>query len=124
MCCDFVLYFFFFMRRLPPNSTRTDTLFPYTTLFRSVTTVFRSTGGSVGVSLFGAIFAANLANGLATRMPSGASLPVATDPAAIAALPPAIRSVYLGVFTGALHPVFISAAVIAAFAFLARKSVV
>src|SRR3546814_7187993 len=50
----------------------------------SGTTLFRSTGGSVGVSLFGAIFAANLANGLATRMPSGASLPVATDPAAIA----------------------------------------
>src|SRR3546814_10408380 len=51
-------------------------------------------------------------------MPSGSSLPVATDPAAIAALPPAIRSVYLDVFTGALHPVFLSAAVIAAFAFL------
>src|SRR3546814_10256726 len=27
--------FFFFMRRRPPRSTRTDTLFPYTTLFRS-----------------------------------------------------------------------------------------
>src|SRR3546814_15443856 len=25
---------FFLMRRLPPRSTRTDTLFPYTTLFR------------------------------------------------------------------------------------------
>src|SRR3546814_1140955 len=30
------VYFFFFLRiRLPPRSTRTDTLFPYTTLFRS-----------------------------------------------------------------------------------------
>src|SRR3546814_18303705 len=28
--------FFFFMIRLPPRSTRTDTLLPYTTLFRSV----------------------------------------------------------------------------------------
>src|SRR3546814_5192573 len=28
-------FFFFFMIRLPPRSTRTDTLFPYTTLFRS-----------------------------------------------------------------------------------------
>src|SRR3546814_15313256 len=28
--------FFFLMIRLPPRSTRTDTLFPYTTLFRSV----------------------------------------------------------------------------------------
>src|SRR3546814_20155088 len=26
---------FFLMRRLPPRATRTDTLFPYTTLFRS-----------------------------------------------------------------------------------------
>src|SRR3546814_19372729 len=31
-----MLYFFFLMIRLPPRSTRTDTLFPYTTLFRSV----------------------------------------------------------------------------------------
>src|SRR3546814_14585190 len=31
-----VVYFFFFlMIRRPPRSTRTDTLFPYTTLFRS-----------------------------------------------------------------------------------------
>src|SRR3546814_14513876 len=31
--CMFV--FFFLMIRRPPRSTRTDTLFPYTTLFRS-----------------------------------------------------------------------------------------
>src|SRR3546814_13956086 len=30
-----VVYVFFLMVRLPPRSTRTDTLFPYTTLFRS-----------------------------------------------------------------------------------------
>src|SRR3546814_20873013 len=29
------IYFFFLMIRRPPRSTRTDTLFPYTTLFRS-----------------------------------------------------------------------------------------
>src|SRR3546814_8033699 len=29
-------YFFFLMIRRPPRSTRTDTLFPYTTLFRSL----------------------------------------------------------------------------------------
>src|SRR3546814_19741071 len=34
MSCLF-LVFFFLMIRLPPRSTRTDTLFPYTTLFRS-----------------------------------------------------------------------------------------
>src|SRR3546814_15009961 len=31
----FVFFFFFLMLRRPPRSTRTDTLFPYTTLFRS-----------------------------------------------------------------------------------------
>src|SRR3546814_14251139 len=31
----FVFFFFFLMIRRPPRSTRTDTLFPYTTLFRS-----------------------------------------------------------------------------------------
>src|SRR3546814_15122053 len=31
-----IYLFFFLMIRLPPRSTRTDTLFPYTTLFRSV----------------------------------------------------------------------------------------
>src|SRR3546814_11358687 len=32
----FVLHFFFLMIRRPPRSTRTDTLSPYTTLFRSL----------------------------------------------------------------------------------------
>src|SRR3546814_11166332 len=31
----YLLCFFFLMIRRPPRSTRTDTLFPYTTLFRS-----------------------------------------------------------------------------------------
>src|SRR3546814_12115014 len=35
------MLFFFFMRRRPPRSTRTDTLFPYTTLFRSLQQVER-----------------------------------------------------------------------------------
>src|SRR3546814_8141804 len=30
-----IIWFFFLMIRRPPRSTRTDTLFPYTTLFRS-----------------------------------------------------------------------------------------
>src|SRR3546814_20145089 len=33
--CVFSFFFFFLMIRRPPRSTRTDTLFPYTTLFRS-----------------------------------------------------------------------------------------
>src|SRR3546814_20272663 len=35
-CVYFLCCFFFLMIRRPPRSTRTDTLFPYTTLFRSL----------------------------------------------------------------------------------------
>src|SRR3546814_19598676 len=36
MCISFVGFIIFFLRiRRPPRSTRTDTLFPYTPLFRS-----------------------------------------------------------------------------------------
>src|SRR3546814_11908459 len=34
-CVSMYIFFFFLMIRRPPRSTRTDTLFPYTTLFRS-----------------------------------------------------------------------------------------
>src|SRR3546814_11886743 len=37
------MFFFFLMIRRPPRSTRTDTLFPYTTLFRSA-----GAGGGAG----------------------------------------------------------------------------
>src|SRR3546814_10651096 len=37
----FLLCFFFLMIRRPPRSTRTDTLFPYTTLFRSASATAR-----------------------------------------------------------------------------------
>src|SRR3546814_14750473 len=37
ICSDHNSYVFFLMIRRPPRSTRTDTLFPYTTLFRSRT---------------------------------------------------------------------------------------
>src|SRR3546814_13106597 len=38
--------FFFLMIRRPPRSTRTDTLFPYTTLFRSNLDVVRLRGNA------------------------------------------------------------------------------
>src|SRR3546814_102025 len=40
-----IFFFFFLMIRRPPRSTRTDTLFPYTTLFRSYP--FRGAGGAL-----------------------------------------------------------------------------
>src|SRR3546814_11065746 len=39
-CLMIRFVFFFLMIRRPPRSTRTDTLFPYTTLFRSVLKAF------------------------------------------------------------------------------------
>src|SRR3546814_15767367 len=36
LCQCILCVFFFLMIRRPPSSTRTDTLFPYTTLFRSL----------------------------------------------------------------------------------------
>src|SRR3546814_13337741 len=48
-CC----VFFFLMIRRPPRSTRTDTLFPYTTLFRSLAFgLLLSQGGEFGFVLF------------------------------------------------------------------------
>src|SRR3546814_17874755 len=45
---DIHLFVFFLMIRRPPRSTRTDTLFPYTTLFRSM--VRQAFGKSFGKS--------------------------------------------------------------------------
>jgi len=82
----------------------------------SGTTLFRSIGGSIGVSLFGAIFAATLAVNLAGELPAGTNL-AATSPAAVRALPEAVKTVYLQMFTSALHPVFRYAAMVAALSF-------
>src|SRR3546814_14321831 len=47
-------FFFFLMIQRPPRSTRTDTLFPYTTLFRSPSLSSYATGNS-GVTLSGTV---------------------------------------------------------------------
>src|SRR3546814_13897158 len=49
MLCSlfYVFSFFFLMIRRPPRSTRTDTLFPYTTLFRSYCTDTAAVAGCV-----------------------------------------------------------------------------
>src|SRR3546814_18223399 len=43
------LLFFFLMIRRPPRSTRTDTLFPYTTLFRSCGSAARHASQQRGI---------------------------------------------------------------------------
>src|SRR3546814_20605109 len=43
----FFSLFYFLMLRRPPRSTRTDTLFPYTTLFRSIVSFTGVRSGSL-----------------------------------------------------------------------------
>src|SRR3546814_20087680 len=47
------VFFFFLMIRRPPRSTRTDTLFPYTTLFRSSLLEQQSRAASITAQLSG-----------------------------------------------------------------------
>src|SRR3546814_18750129 len=56
MC--FVIIIFFLMIRRPPRSTRTDTLFPSTTLFRSrrIVVPYRGTDGALAQRTFTAYF--------------------------------------------------------------------
>jgi EmrB/QacA subfamily drug resistance transporter len=75
--------------------------------------LFRQIGGS----LFGTIFANRLGSELAARIPSGAPLPATNDPAAIRALPLPVRNAFEDAFAAALHPVFLTAAVVALVAF-------
>ena len=80
-------------------------------------TLFRSIGGSIGVALFGAIFANRLAHELAGSIPPGVQVPEAADPDAINALPPAIHTPFVEAFASALQVVFIAAAGIGLVAF-------
>jgi EmrB/QacA subfamily drug resistance transporter len=80
-------------------------------------TLFRSIGGSIGVALFGTIFANRLAANLSERLPPGTHLPAAADPASVARLPPAVHAPYIESFAKALHPVFLVAAGISVVAF-------
>src|SRR3546814_14302815 len=76
------MLFFFLMIRRPPRSTRTDTLFPYTTLFRSrrfADWSARESGlpawaalpsGIAAVSLIGAVFGIYWEDRKSTRLNS------------------------------------------------------
>ena len=84
----------------------------------SGSTMFRQIGGSIGVSLFGAIFTNRLHTELVHRLPASAHLPTTTSPATIRALPPAVRDPYVHALTAALTPVFFVAAIISSVAFV------
>jgi hypothetical protein len=61
----------------------------------SESTLFRQIGGSIGVSMFGAIFANRLGAELADRLPGGFRIPTQANPAVIHDLPAAVRERYL-----------------------------
>jgi len=84
----------------------------------SGSTLFRSIGGSIGVSLFGTIFASRLGVELATRLPASVDAPPATDPSAVQRLPPELQRAYQDAFAAALQPVFLTAAAISVLAFV------
>ncbi len=87
----------------------------------STATFFRSMGGSLGVALFGAIFASRLASELTTMPASvarelgGGGLNVSPDQ--VHALPTALREDFLVAFVNALQPVFLVGAALTAVAF-------
>ena len=78
--------------------------------------LFRQVGGSIGIALFGTLFSARLATLLGNTLPGGFD-PASISAARVAALPDALRAQVIANFTEALHPVFVTSAVLAALAF-------
>jgi MFS family permease len=83
----------------------------------SGSTLFRQVGGSIGVALFGSIFANRVHVELASRLPEGANIPKTVNPSVIHALPEAAREAFEAAFAAALHPVFLTAGAISILAF-------
>ncbi|HEY6017967.1 MAG TPA: hypothetical protein VIU16_14365, partial [Gaiellaceae bacterium] len=83
----------------------------------SGSTLFRQVGGSIGVAIFGTIFANRLTGNLASRIPPGTRLPSAATPAVVDRLPPSVHDPYVAAFAASLRPVYVVACGIAFFAF-------
>ena len=83
----------------------------------SGSTMFRQIGGSIGVALFGTIFANRLHVELAARLPDGVRIPKVINPAGIRHLPPAAHAAFADAVAAALHPVFIVAGTVSLIGF-------
>jgi DNA-binding MarR family transcriptional regulator len=93
--------------------------YKYLGVASSGSTLFRQIGGSIGVSVFGAIFANQLTGNLVGKLPPGASVPSsAANPAVVKQLPAVLRDPFRIAITDALTTVFLVAAGIAVLAFL------
>src|SRR3546814_18925652 len=76
------IYVFFLMIRRPPRSTRTDTLFPYTTLFRSLRFICGITSRAVrnGPFTFTASIRSNISGAVVSTVPNGPMAALLTNP--------------------------------------------
>jgi EmrB/QacA subfamily drug resistance transporter len=83
----------------------------------SGSTMFRQIGGSIGVALFGTIFANRLHVELAARLPKGTHIPNVINPAGIRHLPAEQHQAFAAAVATALHPVFLVAGVVSLLAF-------
>jgi EmrB/QacA subfamily drug resistance transporter len=83
----------------------------------SGSTLFRQIGGSIGVAVFGSIFANRVHAELLARLPAGTVVPKTINPAGIRHLPAAAHAAFADAFAAALHPVFYVAAAISVLAF-------
>ncbi|HLX20518.1 MAG TPA: MDR family MFS transporter [Gaiellaceae bacterium] len=80
--------------------------------------MFRQIGGSVGIAAFGAIFSNQLKSQLAKTLPPGVKGPTSATPQAVKQLSPHVHSLYVHAFSNALHPVFLTGAIISGLAFV------
>jgi len=80
--------------------------------------LFRSLGGSLGVSAFGTIFTNGLQSALTQLVPHGASYAVATNIGQLASLPEPEHGLYIAAYVSALKPLFLVAGIFAAVGFI------
>ena len=80
--------------------------------------MFRQIGGSVGIAVFGAIFANRLHVDLAATLPRGSRPLKTVEPSTIRQLSPHLHTIYVHAFANALHPVFVVGAIISGLSFV------
>ncbi|NUT52302.1 MAG: MFS transporter [Saccharothrix sp.] len=78
----------------------------------------RTLGSSFGVAVFGTVYASNLPGNLAAAIPPGVDPAAAADVHALHALPDQLKAPIVAAYADTLHTVFLSAAPVAAVAFL------
>ena len=91
--------------------------YQYLGVATSSSTMFRQIGGSVGVSIFGAIFANQLTKHLVGKLPPGVAAPKTASPVLVKHLPLPVRHGYIEAVTLSLQPLFLTAAAITVLAF-------